>query len=108
MQPWDSYKTVTLARGELVERIHNYNQKDWIKACKKLGLPVSIRNGRGSHATVYKHDCPPGRKECCVVTLVKGMHQNIQRDFVKKVVCYGLQSGRYTEDDVWRALGVLD
>ncbi len=32
----------------------NFNQKqrDWIKACKKLGLEVNTKSGKGSHILV--------------------------------------------------------
>lgn len=34
--------------------LSNIKQKDWIKACKKLGLEVSTKSGKGSHCLV-KH-----------------------------------------------------
>jgi len=106
MQEWDKYRETKIERGGLVDRIKNTNQKKWIEVCKKLGLVVSTEYGRGSHAAVYKQNCPPEEKRCCVVTLAKDLHQEIQRDIFKKVLTYGLESNLYSEDDIWKQLGI--
>ncbi|MDO8728817.1 MAG: hypothetical protein Q7K26_02875 [bacterium] len=106
MQEWDKYRETKIQRGELVDRIKNNNQKKWIEVCEKLGLVVSTEYGRGSHAVVYKQNCPPEEKRCCIVTLVKDMRQEIQRDIFKKILTYGLESNLYSEDDIWRELGI--
>ena len=31
----------------------------------------------------------------------------IQIDYLKKLIAYGIESGSYSEDDVWRALKLL-
>jgi hypothetical protein len=104
----DAYRSVKLERGELVDRIKNTTQSEWIKACCVLGLFVLDGSGRGSHIAVYKSNtCPPEDSTCLVLTIVQKPFANIQRDYVKKVVYHGIECGRYTEDDVWRALGVL-
>lgn len=41
-----------------------------------------------------------------LATIPAKMYPQIQRDYVKKLVTWGCESGRYTEDDVWRALGL--
>lgn len=103
----NSHSEIKLEEGELVNRIKGFDQKDWIKACARLGLCVLPAFGRGSHCAVYKDNvCPPEDSSCCVVTLPSNIYPNFQRDLVKKIVLYGIQSGKYTEKDVWKALGV--
>ena len=106
MQEWDKYRLVKITRGELVDQIKNKNQSDWIKACTRLGIIISTEYGSGSHAVAYKDNCPPEDRSCCIVTLQTNLHANIQRDIFKKILAYGLESKKYTEDDIWVALGV--
>lgn len=106
MQGWDRYRQVKIDRGNLIDCIKNYTQQDWIKTLNKLGVIVRTDYGRGSHAVAYKDNCPPGDIRCVVTTLVKHMHEEIQRPTFKKVLAYGLESGKYNEDDIWRALGI--
>lgn len=106
MQPWDEYKLVKIKRGELVDQIKNKKQTDWIKVCEKLGIIVRIDYGRGDHAVAYKDDCPPEKRECCIVTLTRNMHSGIQRDIFRKILNYGLKTSKFTEDDIWEALEV--
>jgi len=106
IQEWDKYRLVKIEHGELVDQIKNKNQKDWIKVCEKLGVIVGVEYGDGSHAAAYKDNCPPENRECCVVTLHRNLHAGIQRDIFKKILCYGLQSKKYNENDMWEALGV--
>jgi len=105
MQEWDKYRETKIVRGDLIDRIKNYKQKDWIKALKKLGVIVSTKYGKGHHAVAYKDGCPPDDKRCVIATLAD-LHSEIQRDIFKKVLTYGLENGRYNESDVWKALGI--
>lgn len=101
------YAAVKLTDGHLVEQIKNTNQKDWVKVCQKLGLFVPEDGGHGSHRAVYKSNtCPPEDSSCCVIVLPCKIYPNFQRDLVKKLVYHGKISGKYTEDDLWEALGV--
>ena len=102
-----SYREVKLVNGEKVNQIKNKNQKDWETACERLGLYVVPSFGKGSHCAVYKDSvCPPEDSSCCVVTIPRNIYPEFQRDLVKKVLFYGLTSGKYTEQDLWEALGV--
>ena len=102
-----SYREVRLAHGKLVDRIKNLTQRDWVRVCEKLGLYVPVGAGKGSHCAVYKDSsCPPEDSSCLVVTIPHTLYPNIQRDMVKKIVSYGLQGDKYTEEEVWTALGV--
>ena len=96
-----------LELGELVNRIKNYQQSDWVKACRKLDLYMPDGGGKGSHVAVYKeHNCDRSDSTMLLVTIPSKMYAQIQRDYVKKLVAWVKASSRYTEDDVWKALGV--
>jgi hypothetical protein len=102
-----SHREVKLNDGHLVDQIKNLGQKDWVEACRKLGLYIPDGYGKGSHCAVYKDNvCPPEDRSCCVVTLPRNIYPNFQRDLIKKVLLYGIQSGKYNEDDLWIAIGV--
>ena len=106
MQEWDKYRQVKIRRGDLVSRIKNKKQADWIKVCDRLGIIVSTEYGNGSHAVAYKDNCPPEDRKCCISTLTYHMYAEMQSSIFKKFLAYGLESGKYNEDDIWRALGV--
>lgn len=102
-----SYREVKLKDGHLVDQVKNLSQGDWIKVCVKLGLYVPDGYGKGSHCAVYKDSvCPPEDSSCCVVTLPRNIYANFQRDLIKKILLYGIQSGKYSEDDLWKALRI--
>lgn len=103
-----SHSSIRLERGELVSQIKNLRQDDWIAACERLGLYTPIGAGKGSHRAVYKEmNCDVSDSKMLVTVIQKNPYPNIQRDHLKKIVAWGQASGRYDEDAVWRALGVL-
>lgn len=96
-----------LEYGELVARIKNYQQSDWVKACTRLSLYIPEGGGKGSHVAVYKeHNCDRSDSTMLLLTIPSHMYPNIQRDYVKKLVAWGKTSGRFTEQDIWTALGI--
>lgn len=100
------HSDVTLTYGEYADRIKGLGQKDWIAACVRLGLCVRKEAGRGAHAVAYTSEEWPPSADMVVVTMATKFYPQIQRATLKKVVGYGVRSGRYTELDVWRALGI--
>lgn len=103
----DSYREIKLKRGHLVNQVKNLTQEEWIRACVKLGLCVPEGAGKGSHCAVYKDNvCPHEESSCCVVTLPRNIYPNFQRDLIKKLLFYGISSGKYGEDDLWKILKV--
>ena len=106
MQEWDEYRQTKIEKGELIDRIKNKTQKDWIKVCETLGIKVRTDLGKGSHAVAYKNDCPFEDRRCCIVTLQKDLHSEIQRDIFKKILTHGQKTGLYKEDDMWKALEI--
>jgi hypothetical protein len=103
----DAYRGVKLKNGHLVDQVKNLNQTEWVTVCRKLGLFVPDGYGKGSHCAVYKNElCPPEVSSCCVVTLPQNIYPNFQRDLIKKLLFYGIQTGTFTEDDLWKVLRV--
>ncbi len=101
------YQEIKLIYGEKVNQVKNLDQDDWIKICRKLNLFVSISNGKGSHCAVYKSDvCLVSDSSCLILTIPRNIYPNFQRDLIKKIVFYGLQSGLYTEEDFWKILKI--
>ena len=99
---------VKLKHGKLTPRLKQLRQKDWIKACKKLGIWIPSGGGKGSHVCGYREeDCDRSNSEMLVITIQKHLTPNIQTDKFKQLVAYGKQTGSYTEEDVWKALKMM-
>ena len=102
-----STATVKIENGHLTSRIKNLKQKDWVKACKKLSLWVPESGGKGSHRTAYiEENCDRTNSNNLVLTIQKKLIPNIQTDKLKQLIAYGKKSRKFTEDDVWAALGI--
>jgi len=69
------------------------SQKQWIRACKKLGLVVDTRSGKGSHVLI-KHPEAGHR-----YTLQKSLHKFINMKIFKKLLEWG-----FDEEAIWEAL----
>ena len=92
---------VVLERGHLTAQLKNLKQKDWIKACEKLGLWVPRDSGRGSHCCAYVAEhCDRSNNANLVITIQKKLIPNVQPGNFKSLVAYGTYSQRYTEDEV--------
>jgi len=99
---------IKLERGHLTAQIKNLKQKDWVKACKKLNIWIADGGGKGSHVCGYKEeDCNRANSDMLVITIQKHLTPNVQTDKFKQLVAYGKERDNYSEDDVWKALGVL-
>ncbi len=102
-----SYKEIKLENGEWINRIKGLNQSDWVKACEKIGLYIPDGYGKGSHVAVYKDNkCMPQDVSCCVVTIPRNIYPNFQRDLFKKVLFYGIVNNKFSEKELWEALGL--
>ena len=59
-----TYSEVKLVNGELVDQIRNCKPKQWMRACERLGdLVVMPEKGKGAHCSVYKPNCPSGKRK---------------------------------------------
>jgi predicted RNA binding protein YcfA (HicA-like mRNA interferase family) len=68
-------------------------QGDWIHACRRLGLTVDTRGGKGSHVLI---EHPATHKK---YTIQRHLHKYINIKIFKH-----LQEWGYTEDQLWEAL----
>jgi len=74
-------------------RFSDLKQKDWIKACIKLGLEVDTKRGKGSHCLI-KH--PHTNRK---YTIQSHLHKFLNIKIFKKMLEWGFE-----EDDIWNAL----
>ena len=68
-------------------------QRDWIRACRKLGLVVEVRHGKGSHVLVkHPHN---GTK----YTIQRGLHR------ILNTKIFGiLRQWEFTDEQIYAAL----
>ena len=69
-------------------------QKQWLKACKKLGLNVDVKSGKGSHARV-KHPSNSLRP----LTIPHNTHKMIGLAVYKTLLEWG-----FSEEEIDKAL----
>lgn len=69
------------------------SQNDWMRACKKLGLIVNTKYGKGSHCLIIH---PQTNKK---YTIQHKLHKFINLKIFKKLMEWG-----FSEEDIWNAL----
>lgn len=74
--------------------LSDIKQKDWIRACKKLGLEVSKKSGKGSHCLVKSPSS--GAK----YTIQNHLYPIANIQIYKKLLEWGIE-----EKDIDKALG---
>jgi len=100
--------SVKIARKDLTPRLNGKKQKDWILACETLGIWVPEGSGKGSHRCGYTEiNCDRADNRTLVVTIQQHMYPVAQVQKIKQLIAYGIKSGKYNEDDVWRAFGII-
>lgn len=75
------------------ESLADIRQKDWIRACQKLGLIVDTRHGKGSHVLI-KHP-----QKGIKYTLQQDLHKIVNQKILKKLLEWG-----FSEQEVFEAL----
>ena len=75
------------------ESLADIRQKDWIRACRKLGIDVDTRHGKGSHVLV-KH---PNNE-------TKYTIQNDLFKIANQRIFSKLKEWGFDEDTIWKAL----
>jgi len=104
----ESVALVKLEYGNLTPQIKNLKQKDWVRVCESLGIWIAPGGGKGSHVCGYSEvNCDRSNSKMLVITIQKHLTPNIQTDKLKQLVAFGRDSERYSEIDVWRALGLM-
>lgn len=68
-------------------------QREWIRACRKLGLVVETRHGKGSHILV-KHP-----RDARKYTVQYHLNRFINIKLFKTLLDWG-----FSEEEIWRAL----
>lgn len=68
-------------------------QSQWIKCCKKLGLIIDLKHGKGSHVLIIN---PINNFK---YTIQYNLHKFINKKIFKKLVEWN-----FNEDDIWDAL----
>lgn len=71
----------------------NQSQKDWVKACRRLGLDVDSKRGKGSHILVTN---PKSGKK---FTIQKQLYNIANLKIYKQLLEWG-----FTEDEINDAL----
>lgn len=74
--------------------LSDLKQKDWIRACQKLGLEVDCSKGKGSHCLIIN---PQTHKQ---YTLQRKLHKFINIKIFKKLLEWGFE-----ESAIMEALG---
>lgn len=69
------------------------SQSDWIRACKKLGLRVETKRGKGSHCLVIN---PITKSK---YTIQRKLHKFINLKIFKKMIEWNFE-----EEKIWDAL----
>lgn len=68
-------------------------QADWIRACRKLGLGIETRSGKGSHLLVVH---PQTQRK---YTIQYHFHKFLNLKVFKKMLEWG-----FAEEQIWEAL----
>ena len=73
--------------------LSDLQQRDWIRACQKLGLIVETSHGKGSHLLV-KH--PNDDRK---YTIQVHLHRLINQKIFKQLIQWG-----FDEEKIWEAI----
>lgn len=92
-----------------IPRTKSLVQKEWIKACEKLNIWVPEGGGKGSHACGYSEiNCDRADSNNLVITIQKNnLNPIIQIKLFKKLLAFGNRTGKFTEEDIWKALKII-
>ena len=76
--------------------VSDISQRQWLKACRKLGLKVDTKKGKGSHARIYH----PERKDVPPTTIAYHTNPIINR----KIIKYLKDTYKFTDREINDAL----
>ena len=94
-----------IKRKELYNSLGKIKPKDWLKVAEKLLLTVtSPTSGGGSHChSIRVPSIPVTDIKGLITTIYEGMSKQVNQKVFKKFLDRG-----FTEDQLWKALGMLD
>jgi predicted RNA binding protein YcfA (HicA-like mRNA interferase family) len=75
------------------QSLADISQQDWIRACKKLGLVVDMKHGKGSHVLICQ---PQGGAK---YTIQCHLHKLINQKIFSKLRSWG-----FSEEQIWEVL----
>ena len=98
-----------IERKDLFDKgLRNINQSDWIKAAGKLGISVLTSQSGTSHYLTLRDSkiLETNTTNGLITTVLPNLYKEANRSIFKDVRRYCIKNGM-SEDDVWRALGLL-
>jgi hypothetical protein len=93
-----------IKRKNLWIGLNNIKTSDeWIRAANKLGLRTSKSTGGTSHSTIrdpnnMNNDDP----KSLIATVQRNLYKQSNQGIFKQIINFGI-----SEDDIWKALGML-
>lgn len=93
-----------IKRKELWQQIGRIKKKEvWIEAAKKLGLNVTQPKGGSSHYAIRLPDYENWDMRGYICNVYDPMRKDVSESVFKKLLTKG-----FKEDDIWKALGVIE
>ncbi len=92
-----------IKRKDLWKQISSIDKEDWIKAAKNLKLNITQPKGGSSHYAIRL----PGYEKWDMKGLICVVYDPIRKDTNEIVFKKFLNKG-YKEDDIWKALKMLE
>ncbi|KKW11367.1 MAG: hypothetical protein UY50_C0015G0011 [Parcubacteria group bacterium GW2011_GWA2_49_9] len=93
-----------IKRKQLWVQLNNVKRpQEWMKAAEKLGLSVAASSGGTSHCTIRDPN-NQNREDIksLIATVQKNLYKQANQHIFKQILNFGK-----SEDDIWRALGML-
>jgi len=89
---------------EFWQKLCNIKKKEvWFKAVKKLGLNITQPKGGSSHYAIRLPHYENWDMKGFICNIYDPVRKDISEAIFKKLLKYG-----YKEDDIWKALGMLN
>ena len=93
-----------IKRKQLWGRLGNIKrQRDWLNAAERLGFAINVSAGGTSHTTIRDKKYPVENIRGLVTTIQANLYKQINQHIFKQFMDFGIK-----EDEIWRALGMLD
>lgn len=93
-----------IERKDLWKKLSKIKEKKvWIKAAERLGLQVTQPKGGSSHYAIRL----PGYEKWDMRGFISNVYDPMRKDISEAIFKDLLDKG-YNENDIWKALGMLD
>ena len=92
-----------IKRKELYKTLGKIKAKDWLQVAKNLNLLITSPSGGTSHCySIRVPSIPIENINGLIITVYEGMSNQVNQKTFKRFLKFG-----FTEDQVWKALGML-